>query len=87
MSLISTGTFLGDGSGQSMLASTIAERINSLVADILSNSDSRFVILPSYEPSVKTLNQETADLLTVKPIYNLLEKIKFLNKVQESHIR
>ncbi len=66
MSLISTGAFLGDGSGQSMLASTIAERINSLVADILSNSDSRFVILPSYEPSVKTLNQETADQFLVQ---------------------
>ena len=64
--LISTGTFAGDGSGQTMLASSIAERINSLVADILSNSDSRFVILPSYEPSVRTLNQETADQFLVQ---------------------
>ncbi len=64
--LISTGAFAGDGSGQSLLASSIAERINSLVADILSNNDSRFVILPSYEPSVKTLNQETADQFLVQ---------------------
>lgn len=79
--LISTGTFAGNGNEQNMLASSIAERINSLVADILANNDSRFVILPSYEPSVKTLNQETSDQFLVQLQTQIGKRIMINSKV------
>jgi hypothetical protein len=60
MYLVSTGSFQSEGlGGQDALASTLAERVNKLVADIFADSDSKFNVLPYYTPGSKTVNYET----------------------------
>lgn len=58
--LVSTGSFQSEGlGGQDALASTLAERVNKLVADIFADSDAKFNVLPYYTPASKTVNYET----------------------------
>lgn len=58
--LVSTGSFQSDAAaGTNAITSTLAERINKLVADIFSDSDARFKVLPYYNPGSRTVNQQT----------------------------
>lgn len=57
--LVSTGGFQSDAAAGA-LTSTLAERVNKLVADIFSDSDARFKVLPYYENATRSLDQETA---------------------------
>lgn len=57
--LVSTGGFQSDAAAGA-ITSTLAERVNKLVADIFSDSDARFKVLPYYENATRSLDQETA---------------------------
>lgn len=60
--LVSTGSFQSDAlAGQNALTSTLAERVNKLVADIFANSDSKFKWVPYYNPSSRTVDQQTSE--------------------------
>jgi hypothetical protein len=58
--LVSTGGFQSDAAAGA-IASTLAERVNKLVADIFSDSDARFKVLPYYNPASRTLDQQTSE--------------------------
>ena len=58
--LVSTGGFQSDAAAGA-ITSTLAERVNKLVADIFSDSDARFKVLPYFEPGTRTVNQQTAE--------------------------
>jgi hypothetical protein len=79
--LISTGSFVGEGAGQSAIAGTLAERINGLVAEILSDNDSKFKVLPYYFPGDRSINQETSDELGVRFSTVISERIIINGKV------
>lgn len=57
--LVATGGFQSDAAAGA-LTSTLAERVNKLVADIFSDSDARFKVLPYFEGATRSVNQETA---------------------------
>ena len=57
--LVSTGGFQSDAAAGA-ITSTLAERINKLVADIFSDSDARFKVLPYFDNGTRSLDQETA---------------------------
>ena len=73
--LVSSGSFQGETVGQNALASTLAERVNSLVADIFTEEDSKFSVLPYYVPGSRDVNQQTADQLGVQLSTNISERI------------
>ncbi|MEM7187102.1 MAG: translocation/assembly module TamB domain-containing protein, partial [Bacteroidota bacterium] len=58
--LVSTGSFQSDGlAGQNALTSTLAERVNKLVADIFADSDAKFKWVPYYDPGSRSVDQQT----------------------------
>lgn len=81
--LISTGSFKGDqGAFQNALSGTlVAERINSLVADIFAGGDSKFKVLPYYESGSRTIDQQTADQFGVELSSQISERILINGKV------
>ncbi|MBL4664108.1 MAG: translocation/assembly module TamB [Flavobacteriaceae bacterium] len=58
--LVSTGGFQSDAAAGA-ITSTLAERVNKLVADIFSDSDARFKVLPYYNPASRTVDQQTSE--------------------------
>ncbi|MBV1922939.1 MAG: translocation/assembly module TamB [Flavobacteriaceae bacterium] len=79
--LISTGSFVGDGAGQSAITGTLAERINGIVAELFSDSNSKFKVLPYYNPGDRTINQETSDELGFAISTQISERIIINGKV------
>lgn len=80
--LFSTGSFQGDTNyGSDALASTIAERVNKLVADIFSANDSKFVFLPYYEPGSRSIDLETEDQFGVRLSTQISERVLINGKV------
>ncbi|MDC7993485.1 translocation/assembly module TamB domain-containing protein [Altibacter sp. HG106] len=74
--LVSTGSFQSDAAAvQNSIAGTLAERVNAIVADIFADSDSKFKVLPYYQPATRTVNQETADQLGVQFSTNISERV------------
>jgi hypothetical protein len=74
--LVSTGSFQSDAAlGTNAIASTLAERVNKLVADIFSDSDARFKVLPYYNPASRSLDQETSERYGLQFSGNFSERI------------
>lgn len=79
--LISSSSFAGDGVGQNAITRTLAERVNGIVADLFSDSDSKFKVLPYFEPGSRSVDQETADKLGVAISTQISERIIINGKV------
>ncbi|NND62953.1 MAG: translocation/assembly module TamB, partial [Flavobacteriaceae bacterium] len=80
--LVSTGAFQSDtAAGQNAIASTLAERVNKLVADIFSDSDSKFNVLPYFKPGSRSLDQQTEDQFGVQLSTKISERILINGKV------
>ena len=80
--LISSGSFQSDAAViQNAIAGTLAERVNSIVADLLSDADSKFKVLPYYVPGTRTIDQETADQFGVQLSTQISERIIIDGKV------
>lgn len=80
--LVSTGSFQSDGAaGQNALASTLAERVNKLVADIFSDSDSKFNVLPYYRPGSRSIDQQSEDQFGVQLSTKISERVLINGRV------
>lgn len=80
--LVSTGSFQSDGTGgQNAISSTLAERVNKLVADIFADSDAKFNVLPYYNPALRTLDQQTAGQYGFQFSSRLSERVLINGKV------
>jgi TamB, inner membrane protein subunit of TAM complex len=80
--LVSTGSFQSEGlGGQDALASTLAERVNKLVADIFADSDAKFNVLPYYTPGQRTVNFETEGQYGFQFSSKLSERVLINGKV------
>lgn len=80
--LISTGSFVSDAAaGQNAFAGTLAERINSLVADLFSRGDSKFKAVPYFVPGRNTVDQETSTEIGVQLSTQISERILINGRV------
>ena len=80
--LISTGSFVSDGAaGQNALSGTLTEGLNAMVAELFSDSDSKFKMIPYYDIGNKTVDQETADELGFAITTQISERIIINGKV------
>ncbi len=80
--LVSTGAFQSDAAaGQNAIASTLAERVNKLVADIFSDSDSKFNVLPYFRPGSRSIDQQTEDQFGVQLSTQITERILINGRV------
>lgn len=79
--LISSSSFAGDGAGQNAITRTLAERVNGIVAEVFADSDSKFKVLPYYEPGSRTVDQETADKLGIAISTQISDRIIINGKV------
>ena len=67
--------------GQNAFAGTLAERINSLVADLFSRGDSKFKAVPYFVPGSNTVDQETSTEIGVQLSTQISERILINGRV------
>ncbi len=80
--LVSTGSFQSDAAaGQNALSTTLAERVNSLVRDIFSSNDKKFVFLPSVSTSTNNESAQTEYQIGVELSTRISERILINGKV------
>ncbi len=77
--LAATGSFQGDG-GQN-LAGTLTERVNKLVADIFSDSESKFKVLPTVGTRQGSLNDQLEYQVGVQISTQISERVLINGKV------
>jgi len=79
--LAATGSFQGDFGGQSAVASTLAERVNKLVADIFADSDSKFKVLPTVSARQVSLDEQLEYQVGVNFTSKISDRILINGKV------
>ena len=80
--LVATGSFVNDDyQGSNALSGTLVERVNSIVADLFTDSDSKFNVLPYYESGDRTIDQENSDRFGVTVTTQINERILINGKV------
>ncbi len=80
--LISTGSFVSDAAaGQNAFAGTLAERINSLVADLFSRGDSKFKAVPYFIPGRNSVAEQTSTEIGVQLTTQISERILINGRV------
>ncbi len=81
--LLGSNSFVNDNfqGASSFAGDIVADRVNAIVADIFSNEDKRFNILPYYESGSRNVDQETGDRLGITLATQINERILINGKV------
>ena len=80
--LVSTNSFQNDAAvGQNALTSTLVDQVNKLVADVLSDNDSKYKLLPSISSNSNNTTQQTELQVAVELSTQITDRILINGKV------